>query len=453
MTVKGTRSGVLRTQHIVGYLRRICNRSIMPGVIMSLSHRYVLFLLVLVWPVALCSQDRSPRQQMEPSHEDRTLSPDGLVWMRSINAPTLNQSASAVCPAPHGGVALVGSTDTHISVPKTDTSEFLMELDADGRLQWICYPIGNRHTALSSIVPARDGGYLLTTSTPDWKGFDAPRAISVIHVNARGAVVWERTVGSKALCLPEHSVGMSDGGLAIVSVGASTLHVTRTDAEANLLWERVFRLISGVCDAIETPDGGVAILGGPVCVLLSANGDSLFTTQLHSPGLFHSYLYPLAMQVSPDAGVGILSMRITDTTIDEQAGKYERRFELEALRLDAGGAIVGRRILNGLPVPPLGSHASDGSMFIGGMNGTRDTGIWLRAMRFDVTGQLLGIAGIRWNAQLPPEPSIFELCRTTDGGVVLVGNNTVRGEGENVFVAKLMPPSLDVPESIQELLQ
>lgn len=418
---------------------------------MRIFHRYALVLFMLVYPVVLSAQRVSTSEDtsegLEPSGTYRSLNSNGLVWMRSINTPTFNQSASEVCPAPHGGIALVGSTFTHVSVPRTDTSEFLMELDADGRLRWICYPIGNRQTALSTIVPAHDGGYFLTTSTPDWIGMDAPRATSVIRVDANGAVVWERIVGSKALCLPGHSIGMSDGGLAIVSVGASTLHVTRTDREANLLWERSFRSIAGVCDAIETPDGGIAILGGgPVLTRLSAGGDSLFTVELRVPGSFHTYYYPLSMQVSRDASIGILSMRITDTTIDENAGKYERRCELEALTVDASGANVERRILDGLPVPLRGSHASDGSMLIGGLNGSKDTGVWLRAMRFDVSGQLLGRAEMQWNSSVSREPSIFEICRTTDGGLVMIGDNVVNGEGENVFVVKFMPLSIDVTE-------
>ena len=138
----------------------------------------------------------------------------------------------------------------------------LVELDADGNVQWTKrYELPGWQFA-SQIAQTENGGYFLT-------GFSmsnsSPRQADtwLVQCNSKGDLVWESSFGDPAFDdYGTSMVRLNDGTYLIGAIGNGML-LSRVDEDGNLLWRRslVGQAVYGVMELIELGDGGYLVAG------------------------------------------------------------------------------------------------------------------------------------------------------------------------------------------------
>jgi len=138
----------------------------------------------------------------------------------------------------------------------------LVELDADGNVQWTKrYELPGWQFA-SQIAQTENGGYFLT-------GFSmsnsSPRQADtwLVQCNSKGDLVWESSFGDPAFDdYATSMVRLNDGTYLIGAIGNGML-LSRVDEDGNLLWRRslVGQAVYGVMELIELGDGGYLVAG------------------------------------------------------------------------------------------------------------------------------------------------------------------------------------------------
>jgi hypothetical protein len=113
------------------------------------------------------------------------------LWSKTYGGPESNK-AYALTGAEDGYI-VVG--DTH-STEKTDVDALIVKTDLDGKLLWIKTYSGDNFDEASTVIRARNGGYVIAGFTFSYgKG---QRDIWIFKIDDFGNNVWSRVYGREA---------------------------------------------------------------------------------------------------------------------------------------------------------------------------------------------------------------------------------------------------------------
>lgn len=220
-----------------------------------------------------------------------------LQWTRTIKSSNVNYAYSII-QTRDGGYAVTGYTDSVSGAGKSNV--YVIKLDADGNLKWTKTIGGANWDIGYSIFQTTDGGYAITGST--FSFHEGGNDIYVIRLDAKGNLMWTKTLGQEGNDIGCSIVQTTDGGYAIAGVtysfgsGNGDVYVLKLDATGNLQWTKI---IGGAgkdigFSIIQTTDGGYAITGitysygaknGDVYVIkLSADGSVKWTKAIGGSG-------------------------------------------------------------------------------------------------------------------------------------------------------------------------
>jgi hypothetical protein len=148
-----------------------------------------------------------------------------------------------------GGYALAGHTIR--SYDPYDSDFWLVKTDSEGNMQWNKTYGGAGEDYAYSLIQTHDEGYALAGSV-------------LVKTDSSGNMQWNRTYeGSVAWSVMQKSdEGYVMAGYTFGS-GSADFWLVKTDAFGNIQWEKAYGGANWdrLCSAIETSDGGYALIG------------------------------------------------------------------------------------------------------------------------------------------------------------------------------------------------
>lgn len=186
-----------------------------------------------------------------------------VLWHETIGDKAVNR-AYALCQTIDGGFALAGFTES----PGAGKSDgWLVKTDMNGNVEWSKTFGGKGLDRLYAVLPTSEGGYFLAgyTTTNSAGGLD----IWVIRTNAKGELLWERTIGGKKDDRARAAVLTGDGGFLIVGGtyskgnGLEDLYCIKFSKSGAVEWEKVYggHLTDGATSIALLKHGGFVLAG------------------------------------------------------------------------------------------------------------------------------------------------------------------------------------------------
>lgn len=182
-----------------------------------------------------------------------------IQWDRTFDSEGL-AVPSTILGTDDGGCFLAG----HRATGSDWRRAWLVDLDADGEVQWERTLDTGTTDRVWSAVPAETRGYLLAGDT---EGKGDERDAWVVKVNEEGALQWERSYGGdrdeRALTV----VGTADGGVCVAGETYSRASsgrdawLLKADAEGRRQWDEVYDSGDLVASIATTGDGGYVLAG------------------------------------------------------------------------------------------------------------------------------------------------------------------------------------------------
>jgi hypothetical protein len=428
-------------------------------------------------------------------------------WDRTLGGAG-DDRAYSVYPTPDGGYLVGGTSSSGVSSDKTQpnynpaiTDYWVVKLDSAGIPQWDRTLGGTGRDDLRCAIPTADGGYLLggTSSsgvsgdkTQPGRGLDD---YWLVKLDARGATVWDRTLGGINTEQFTSVQQTADGGYVVGGFSysgvsgdksqpnrgpqySSDYWVVKLDAAGAPQWDRT--LGGDASDELrrvrQTPDGGY-ILGGTSWS--DASGEKIqdrqgrivtdyWVVKLGATGQpqwnrdYGTVRDELLADVLPTADGGYLLAGLTFETgvSGDKSDPGKGGLDGWVVKLDAAGAKQWDRTVGGSSDEGAGTlcpTADGGYAFatysFSGPSGDRTAprrgteDYWL--VKLDAAGakqwdQAVGSSGRNeWYGMQPAPGNGFVLCGYSNGVVSLDKTQPSRG-GNDFWVVKLGPPAAPV---------
>ncbi|MCL4103839.1 UNVERIFIED_CONTAM: hypothetical protein GTU68_029156 [Idotea baltica] len=290
-----------------------------------------------------------------------------------------------------GNIVMVGAT-TNPSAGQRDI--FVTKADIYGNPIWsrTYGTVLDEYSSSLQILPALDGGYLITGATSDANG----EGMLIIKTDANGFTTWVKRLDGAGLDRARAAAEVTGGGFVIggtssaFGAGSQEGHMFKLDVNGNLLWTRTIggNLNDHVIDVEEAPNGDLiwAIhsrsygLGTYTCQLLrtTANGMPVWDYIYDGPQI--EYFLDLAL--TSDKGVVAIGR-----TESYGAGSGD----IFLVKVDSAGTMDWARTYGG-PQDEWGitvEATSDGGFILGGEGnsfGSGGTDIW--GIKTDAQGNL-----------------------------------------------------------------
>ncbi|TVQ67535.1 MAG: hypothetical protein EA363_12260 [Balneolaceae bacterium] len=146
-----------------------------------------------------------------------------LEWKKTYGGSG-DDSGSSIIPALDGGYVLTGGTRSNdgdfSGMNRGSFDVFVMKLDSNGNMEWRETYGGSDYDFSHAIMAAGDGGYVLTGRTVsndgDFEGnLRGESDIFVIKLDPRGAVEWTQTYGGSAQDSGHSITQAIDGGFVL----------------------------------------------------------------------------------------------------------------------------------------------------------------------------------------------------------------------------------------------
>ena len=217
-------------------------------------------------------------------------------WDRALGGHD-DEALNCLLATADGGYLLGGHTNTNyapfgdISEPGRGEDDFwVVKLDARGTKLWDRRIGGRNDDYLYDMVPTADGGYLLVglsnspvsgdKTTPAYGNVVyGPTDCWLVKLDARGTVVWDRTVGGAQEDYANSVVPTPDGGFLVGGVsnssaagsktaplrGVADYWVLKIDASGAVQWQSTYGApgaTSGLATVVLAADGKNALLVG-----------------------------------------------------------------------------------------------------------------------------------------------------------------------------------------------
>jgi len=155
--------------------------------------------------------------------------------------------------------------------------------DADGAsapaIEWKKYYGGSAHDIPESIQQTTDGGYIVAgwslSNDGDISGNHGGRDVLVFKLNAKGEIVWQKSLGGSGEDIANYVRQTKDGGYIVAGTSSSNdgdltqnrgeydAWVIKLDSGGEILWQRPFggSKYDEACSIQETTDGGYIFVG------------------------------------------------------------------------------------------------------------------------------------------------------------------------------------------------
>ncbi|MBN1417295.1 MAG: PQQ-like beta-propeller repeat protein [Planctomycetes bacterium] len=190
-----------------------------------------------------------------------------LLWERRLGGAN-DDDGHAILEGADGGFIILGSTKSS-GAGKYDF--YLIGTDPEGREIWSRTYGGAGDEWGKSVVQVRDGGYVLTGPTDSFGAGEYD--VYLVRTGSKGEVRWTRTFGGPERDLSSSVVEARDGGFVIAGEttwdGESDLWLLKVDADGRRVWSRTYggggsERAYGLA---ETADGGYVLCGETWSVL------------------------------------------------------------------------------------------------------------------------------------------------------------------------------------------
>jgi hypothetical protein len=414
--------------------------------------------------------------------------PPALEWQRNLGGSG-SDFANSVEQTADGGYIFCGTTFSNngdVSGDHGQADIWVVKLDASGSLLWQRCLGGTDFDLGIAAHQLIDGSYLVvgnsSSNNGDVSGNHGEGDIWLAHLDASGALIWQRCYGGSLADAAEDLKVTPDGGYVIVgesystegdltsNAGAGDYWILKLDTEGEIEWQRSYggNGGDGASSIALTSDGGYAVNGytesnnGDVSGshgskdywVLKLNGQGMLQWQRPCGGSNDDWGRAIAEMSNGDIMAGGYSM--------SQDGDVSPGIQIQdiwTVRISSTGNVIEDRSYGGssldfassiLDMPDDGviicgnSQSLDGDL--SGNQGGRDG--WL--FRTNAQGEML------WNLTMggTQTDTWATIRRTNDGGYILAGasessNGDLPGNNgySDVWVVKL---GLD-PVSVHEL--
>lgn len=320
------------------------------------------------------------------------------AWERSYGGMG-EEFPGALLSCADGGFLVVGSSGSEISGNKTSpwlgsTDGWLIRLDGQGQKLWERTYGGTSDDGLVRAVALPDGGYVAVGYNGEFWG---DSNCWLIRVNARGDLVWEKTLGGSGADYIQEVTRTRDGGIVLAAssssasgpgkaaphYGGTDFWIIKLSLEGNLIWERSY---GGEADddpaaVLENPDGTLMVTGstrsgiGPGKTTAGIGSADVWLLKLAADGsrIWERTLggdradYPFVIKALPEGGYligGDSSSRLNGDHSSTNHGSLDYWM----LQVDAEGRRTADQGFGGGDVEVLGMMVAeaDGGFVLGG---------------------------------------------------------------------------------------
>ena len=130
-----------------------------------------------------------------------------IQWDKTIGGNG-SDNLKSVIQTSDGGYALVGESDSYISVEKSEDSRggfdyWLVKLDSLGNIQWDKTIGGGATELIDNLVQTSDGGFILAGSSDSYASGEKSEFsrgsldMWVVKLNKYGTKIWDKTIGGR----------------------------------------------------------------------------------------------------------------------------------------------------------------------------------------------------------------------------------------------------------------
>ena len=371
------------------------------------------------------------------------------TWEVAIGGPG-SDVATSLQIAPDGGYLLAGYTDAKGKpAPKGGdrkagarggTNGWLVRLDANGNKLWEKFYGGAKDDRIEALLHTVDGGYIAVGATRskgkgDWDFW-------VLRLDANAELLWEKVYGGSGADIARGVVALRDGGFAIAGTTASKSKdnsprawIIKIDAKGKKIWERVIGEGRGVrVNALAlTGEGGFILAGSNA---RSKRGANFWVARL-SPSGKRLWRYTTGGRAR-DVAHAVLATRDGGFVIaGETASRGYGKGDAFLIKLNAKGKRRWARVYGGrapdaalaLALGPKGSYVLAGFTASKGAGG-RD--LWV--------AKISAKGGKQWERTHggAGSESAVAVLALAKGGLVIAGSTDSKGAGkQDVWVLKL----------------
>jgi hypothetical protein len=170
----------------------------------------------------------------------KTDSNGNLLWQRTYGGTSFDTSFS-VSQTVDGGYIITGETSSYGA---GDSDVYLIKTDANGNLIWQKTYGGVKWDRGESILQTKDGNYIIAGGTTSYGagGID----VYLIKTDANGNLIWQKTYGGSNEDEAASILEDKDGNYLIVGhtysygTGMGDVYLIKTDANGNLIWQKTY---------------------------------------------------------------------------------------------------------------------------------------------------------------------------------------------------------------------
>ena len=189
---------------------------------------------------------------------------DGNIEWQTSYGDTRDEIANSIGITSDGGFIITGE----ITNENTGNSScYVLKVNNNGEFEWDRSFGGSLNDQGFSLVPANDGGFVITGVTRSQS--DSSGDLWLFKVNNAGEMLWERTFGGENFEAGRSLQQTSDNGYIIIGQtesfgnGSNDAYLLKTDSQGNEIWSRTYGG-SGTDQGrhvVETFDQGYIIFG------------------------------------------------------------------------------------------------------------------------------------------------------------------------------------------------
>jgi hypothetical protein len=348
---------------------------------------------------------------------------DGLgqkTWVKTFVGGSLEHYGNSIIPTKDGGYILTGETSFSdgnlIDIEKGLSDILVMKLDSNGDIIWKNIFGGSDYDCGNSLINTIDSGYILTGWTKskngDFSGTHKFREdIFVMKLNSKGKIVWKKVYGGSGIERGNSIKQSKDGGYVLTGTTSSN------DGDFSKLWK-----------------GGIDI------IVLKLNSKGKILWKRTYGGFLNDKSYSI---IETDNGEYILT-----GSSDSNDGDFSEMnilmSDIIVLKLNTKGNIVWKKIYGGRGTEEgisiiqtkdggyvlTGTTSSNDGDFIGikkGLNYNTFKGFDedIFVFKLNYTGDILWCKIFGGSN----DDKVFSIIETTDDGFVLTGgSNSIDGD-------------------------
>ncbi len=218
-----------------------------------------------------------------------------IIWQKTLGGSSYDY-ANSIQQTKDGGYVVAGRTSSndgdvtghHPAIIVYDAfDEWIVKLDADGNKIWQKILGGYSYDEAHSIQQTRDGGYIVAgitnSNNGDVTGNHGNADYWIVKLNARGKIIWQKTLGGssydEALSIQQTKDGYivagytasNNGDVTGFHGGNSDYWIVKLDTSENIIWQKTFGGSSwdNAYSIRQTSNGGYIVAG----VTSSNDGD------------------------------------------------------------------------------------------------------------------------------------------------------------------------------------